>query len=232
MPKPRSKNLLKSASNHSKSRGSRSAKKGPAKTQKSYLGPLASGLNRRAFLKTSIAISLLGGLAACKPAPTSTSTAITDPNTLASTNLFTKAEKITLTAVQLQLFPDDGNGPSALELNALQYLELAMQDPQNIDDGDPTQIKQGCVWLNQLAEDTQGDAFAKLKSSQQDKVLKQIAQSREGERWLSLLLYYLTEALALDPVYGGNPDQIGWQWLEHQPGFPLPVAGKTYRDFD
>ena len=35
----------------------------------------------------------------------------------------------------------------------------------------------------------------------------------------------------LDPVYGGNPEMIGWKWLEHQPGFPAPIEGKTYRDF-
>jgi gluconate 2-dehydrogenase gamma chain len=28
--------------------------------------------------------------------------------------------------------------------------------------------------------------------------------------------------------YGGNPDGIGWQWLEHQAGFPLPEKGQRY----
>jgi gluconate 2-dehydrogenase gamma chain len=45
---------------------------------------------------------------------------------------------------------------------------------------------------------------------------------------LSLLLYYIFEALLSDPVYGGNPGGIGWQWLEHQPGFPRPPADKIY----
>jgi gluconate 2-dehydrogenase gamma chain len=30
------------------------------------------------------------------------------------------------------------------------------------------------------------------------------------------------------PAYGGNPDGIGWQWLEHQGGFPLPKVGQRY----
>ena len=46
--------------------------------------------------------------------------------------------------------------------------------------------------------------------------------------WLSLLLTYLLEALLADPVYGGNPGGIGWQWLAHQPGFPTPPADKTW----
>jgi gluconate 2-dehydrogenase gamma chain len=30
------------------------------------------------------------------------------------------------------------------------------------------------------------------------------------------------------PAYGGNPDGVGWQWLEHQGGFPLPKVGQRY----
>ena len=59
-------------------------------------------------------------------------------------------------------------------------------------------------------------------------MLRQIEQSNAGQNWLSLLLTYLLEALLADPVYGGNPDGIGWQWLEHQSGFPRPPADKTW----
>ncbi|TQV73868.1 gluconate 2-dehydrogenase subunit 3 family protein [Aliikangiella marina] len=202
-----------------------------------YLGPLESGLNRRAFLKTATAISLLGGLAACKPEVPKSSVASStqttaSPATKATTKFLSAEESLSLDSVYMQLFPDDGNGPSAQDLNILQYLDWAMTDPQNVDDGDPEFIKKGIGWLNDLAEQTQGDRFERLKPEQQDKVLQQISRSNAGENWLSLLLYYLTEALLLDPVYGGNPNQIGWQWLEHQAGFPRPETGKTYRDFD
>ena len=202
-----------------------------------YQGPLASGLNRRAFLKTSSAIALLGGLAGCKPQVTeslpeqpveNTSAALSKP----LKNYFSDAQQKTLDAVQMQLLPDDGNGPSARDINGIAYLEWAMTDPQNQDDGDPPYIAKGIGWLDDLAQQTQGDTFVNLTNAQQDKVLQQIARSQAGENWMSLLMYYLTEALMLDPVYGGNPDGIGWQWLEHQAGFPQPIAGKTYRDFD
>ena len=58
--------------------------------------------------------------------------------------------------------------------------------------------------------------------------MRQIEQSRAGRNWLSLLLTYVLEALLADPVYGGNPDGIGWQWLEHQPGYPRPPADKSW----
>ncbi len=63
---------------------------------------------------------------------------------------------------------------------------------------------------------------------QREALLRRIEQSRAGGNWLSLLLTYLLEALLADPVYGGNPDAIGWRWLEHQPGFPTPPADRTW----
>lgn len=209
------------------------AKKGS--THKSYQGPLSSGLNRRAFLKTSTAISLLGGLTACKPIvpkPIANQKSTTTENIPTTNQIFTASQQQSLNAVLMQLFPADGNGPSAQDINALNYLEWAMTDMNNIDDGDPDFIIKGIGWMEDLSQQTQGDSFINLKPSQQDKVLKQISQSQAGENWLSLLMYYLTEALLLDPVYGGNTNRIGWQWLEHQAGFPQPEIGKTYRDFD
>jgi hypothetical protein len=31
-----------------------------------------------------------------------------------------------------------------------------------------------------------------------------------------------------DPVYGGNRERRGWEWLAHQPGYPRPPPGKTW----
>lgn len=211
-------------------------KNGP--TKDSCLRLFASAINRRAFLKTSSAMSLFTALAASgfsladSQSISEVSNEKAFPGDLSTRkNYFTDAQHKVLDAVQMQLFPDDGNGPGARELNAMTYLEWAMTDQKNIEDGDPEFIAKGIGWLDDLSEQTQGDRFIKLLDKQQDKVLKQIAKSQAGENWLSLLMYYLAEALMLDPVYGGNPEMIGWKWLEHQAGFPRPVAGKTYRDF-
>lgn len=207
------------------------AKRGSNKPD--FQGALASGLNRRAFLKTTGAIAALGGLLSCKPniPRVDTSKIPASAKTVTIDVLFTAPQSELLDAIYMQLFPADGNGPSARDINAVKYLEWAMSDPDNIDDGDPEFIIKGLGWLEDLAQQTQGDAFIGLTQVKQQQVLTQIAQSRAGENWMSLLIYYLTEALLLDPVYGGNPEQVGWQWLEHQPGFPRPVVGKTYRDF-
>ena len=43
-----------------------------------------------------------------------------------------------------------------------------------------------------------------------------------------IILTYLLQALLTDPVYGGNPNGVGWKWLHHQPGFPRPPKDETY----
>jgi len=204
---------------------------------KDYQGPLECGLNRRAFLKTSTAISLLAGLTLYKPTlagqhDNSDDSIETSSRLRLGKNFFSKEQHTVLDAVQMQLFPDDGDGPSARDLKGIAYLEWAMTDQVNINDGDPDFIAKGITWLNELSQQTHGAFFVELNDSQQDKVLKQVAKSQAGENWLSILLYYLTEALMIDPIYGGNPEMIGWKWLQHQAGFPRPVMDKTYRDFE
>lgn len=179
-----------------------------------------SGLSRREFLQLS---GMAGLLAALKPAPLwSKETAPAG---------FTPAQRKLIAAVQMQLFPDDGDGPSARDLNALRYLEWALTDPDNQADGDPAFLTRGCGWLDDLARQRFDKRFVELSPSDQHVLLDQTAASEAGENWMSLLIYYLIEALLLDPVYGGNPDGVGWRWLGHQPGFPRPKPGHGYRDY-
>lgn len=198
----------------------------------------SKGINRRDFMKGTLAVSILAGLSACKPSIENKSspqqaTLIkqTDSTVKLTGRTFDDEQLLDLQAVSMRLFPDDGVGPSANDLNFLTYLEWAMTDEQNMADGDPGFIVKGIGWLNQFANDKYGKAFKELSDNKQDQLLTTTSKSDAGERWMGLLTYYLIEALALDPFYGGNTNQIGWKWLEHQGGFPQPIAGKTYRDF-
>ncbi|WP_258405086.1 gluconate 2-dehydrogenase subunit 3 family protein [Shewanella psychrotolerans] len=185
-----------------------------------------SGLDRRAFLARS------GALAFLLTAKPQFSWADDESFSLATRPQdFDVINRAIIESVQLHLFPDDGDGPSAKDLNAYSYLLWAMEDPDNRADDDRQFVLQGAAWLEDLADTELKRSFLVLSWDEQEAMLARIAKSRAGENWLSLLLYYLIEALTLDPVYGGNPDQMGWRWLEHQPGFPRPVPGKTYLDF-
>ena len=210
-------------------------KRGSRKPQ--FVSPLSSGLNRRAFLRNSSATFLVASLAACKSNISSEQAKIIEENSKVSlhptSNIFkfSEDEKKDLIQVQEHLFPKDDDGPSASDVNALVYLEWALMDPDNNSDGDGEFIKKGLGWLNDLAKQTQGDNFLKLTLEQQDKVLQQISKSSTGENWMSILIYYIMEALLFDPIYGGNPEGIGWKWLEHQPGYPAPDSETLYRTF-
>lgn len=202
-----------------------------------FVSALEHGLNRRAFLRLSGAATMVASLAACKPNSVSSATKIANQSEQKSNQIntdkfeFTKKQRQTLAAVQLHLFPDDGDGPSAKDINALAYLEWALTDPDNAADGDGEFIVKGIGWLDDLSKSTQGTEFINLATEQKEKVFTQISRSSAGENWLSLLLYYISEALMLDPFYGGNPDGIGWKWLKHQPGFPAPDETTHYRRF-
>lgn len=188
------------------------------------------GMNRRAFLRRTGAAALLLGLIGAKPSILTAQAAETDAQDTELTEFNRHSQRV-IEAVQMQLFPADGDGPSAKELHAFEYLIWALDDPDNQEDGDKGFILRGVTWLEEESTSMLGDSFLSLDPEQQDGLLRQIANTRAGENWLSLLLYYLLESLTLDPIYGGNPEGIGWRWLEHQPGFPRPPEGKTYLDF-
>lgn len=200
-----------------------------------FVGALASGLNRRAFLKQSSAAVMLATIAACKPnnekIQSNDAESSKKQSSLSQNFALDQHQKDSISAVQMQLLPEDGDGPSAKDINGLAYLQWTLTDPDNLSDGDGEFIVKGVGWLDSLSEQTQGDQFVALTNQQQDKVLKQISQSSAGENWLSILIYYLMEALLFDPYYGGNPNGIGWKWLKHQPGFPAPDEKTNYRNF-
>ena len=132
-----------------------------------------------------------------------------------------------LSVVQQHLFPADGNGPGAHDIHATQYLKSVL-NASGIDEEERDFMLNGIGWLNGVANQQFGNVFKKLDSTQREQVLKTIAASEAGENWLGSLLLYIFEALLSSPVYGGNPGETGWRWLEHQPGFPQPSKDKRY----
>jgi gluconate 2-dehydrogenase gamma chain len=133
----------------------------------------------------------------------------------------------TLDQVQQQLFPSEPEAPGAREINALDYLRFVVDDPK-VDAEERSFILLGAGWLDGIARETYRHDFIGLNPTQQEAVLQKIAASPAGENWLSTLITYLLEALLTDPVYGGNPEGIGWRWLQHIPGYPRPTPDKTY----
>ena len=134
---------------------------------------------------------------------------------------------LTFSKVQEHLFPSEPNSLGAEDINALVYLQNMMGTPDFPQD-EKELINNGVTWLDDLAKKQYAKKFIQLNADEKEKILRRIESSNAGSRWLSLLLTYLLQAIVADPIYGGNPKGIGWQWLEHQPGFPRPIESKKY----
>ena len=134
----------------------------------------------------------------------------------------------TIAAVQEHLFPSETDSPGAQDINAAAYLKNLLDDAKH-DQDERNFILNGPSWLNELAKTDHQKMFTQLNAIQREQLLQRIARSNAGENWLSLLLLYIFEALLSSPVYGGNPEDIGWRWLEHNPGFPQPTRNNSYQ---
>ncbi len=134
---------------------------------------------------------------------------------------------LSLAEVQEHLLPADESSPGAKDISALRFLRNTLDAP-DADTEEKTFIINGVGWLNDLSVKNHQQPFIKLNSSAKETVLRKIETSKAGSRWLSLMMTYIIEALLSDPVYGGNKDKKGWQWLEHAAGFPTPTTEQVY----
>ncbi|MDH5572169.1 MAG: gluconate 2-dehydrogenase subunit 3 family protein [Gammaproteobacteria bacterium] len=175
-------------------------------------------MNRRRFL-----ISITG-IVAASPLALRQPLATTLPLETVVAGL-TMAQWQTIELVQEHLFPAERNHlhntPGAKDIHAATYLQSVLNEPRH-DPADRDFLRKGLIQLQSITKKESGQTFEQLSHSQRDAVLRKLEQAPDGRHWISMLLEYIMEALLTDPVYGGNPHGIGWQWLQHQAGFPRP----------
>ncbi|MBI2995414.1 MAG: gluconate 2-dehydrogenase subunit 3 family protein [Candidatus Melainabacteria bacterium] len=134
---------------------------------------------------------------------------------------------LTLRVVQEHLFPSDTDSPGAKEINATSYLQFVLSDPF-IEKEEKKIILSGIHQLNETAMKSHKKQFVQLTWNKREKLLGNFSETKDGEEWLSTLITYIFEALFSDPVYGGNPDSIGWKWIGYKPPYPRPPKNKRY----
>ena len=178
--------------------------------------------NRRHFLKSAVGIGALAGL------PTLSVSAKTQISQNELLNTLVKTDPwLTLDATLNQLLPSSATGPSASEIRATAYLHQVMT-VQPTEQNEKDFILKGVGWLNGYANSEKSADFTQLSFADKEQLLRGISQSTAGQNWLNTLLGYIFQAMLSPASYGGNPNGIGWQWLEHQAGFPLPEKGQRY----
>lgn len=127
----------------------------------------------------------------------------------------------TVAAVQAHLLPSEPGRPGAAAIHARSYLQLLLEQP-GPQAGQATFVADGVRTIEALCMQRYQRPFPALDADQAERVLRQFEQSPAGDHWLTEMLEFLMEALLGDPSYGGNPDGIGWRWLDITPGFPRP----------
>ncbi|MGJ8693247.1 MAG: gluconate 2-dehydrogenase subunit 3 family protein [Thalassotalea sp.] len=186
--------------------------------EKSYQTPswLKNKLSRRQLLKSAAGASAIASLPRY---------AFAAPEAL--TELTKTDPWLTLDTVFNHLLPSSASGPGAAEIQASNYLYQTIQQ-QPIGADEITFIYNGVGWLNGYSNSQLSKTFVALTTAEKETILRGISGSTAGENWLNTLINYLYEAMLSPPIYGGNPNGVGWQWLKHQAGFPLPAKGQRY----
>jgi len=179
-------------------------------------------MDRRAFLASTgtflsaAALARLEAFAATAPVPAP----------LSGTGIEPEGWR-TLGLVQEHLFPSEVQVPGAREVNALSYLRFVMSW-QGTDPAEPRSLRSGLDRLQEITAQTEGGTFAALDTPARERALRALEAEEGGTEWLLLVLDYLFEALLADPIYGGNPDGIGWRWLRIEPGHRRPGPDQRY----
>jgi len=148
-------------------------------------------------------------------------------NSQQAENLLSEEQKSILQSVQEILFPADENGPGASEINAYGYVIWVMADPRK----DPAEVKyfiNGIGWIEESANEIFSKKYTELNEAERQELISTVSKENWGEGWLSVLLTFIFEALLSDPLYGGNPENIGWQWLDYKNGLPRPTPELLY----
>lgn len=136
-------------------------------------------------------------------------------------------EKEILAAVQEHLFPDDGEGPGAQKINALHHYRFVLSD-KYLDDWVRKVLLSGMKWVNNTAQEFYKKDFTSLNTAEKEHVLRDLETYKNGEKWLSMVLEYIFEALLGSTAYSINPEGVGWKWLEYMPGYPQPGPNQIY----
>ena len=221
--------------------------------------------SRRDFLKTTgaatggiIGGSLLGGFVGFKMDSTDlpteeaneTASETAEDVNMEARTFFSRSEDFrTLAAAVERIYPEDDNGPGAVELGVPYFIDRQLngQWGSNSDDymqgpfnpaasethGIQERMNRGEMFLagvrriQEISMDEHDAEFTSLDGGQQDDILRSLEagdveiKGMRSESFFELLKETTIEGVYSDPVYGGNKDMMGWKMIE----YPGPRMG-------
>ena len=178
-------------------------------------------VDRRKFVKAlsvTTVLSQMGTISGC-----------TNSNTkkYQANQFLTTLQSEIIQKIQAILFPDDGNGPSVTEIKAFEHILWVLSDNHK-DNESKDYIINGMTWCEEVSQEKFGRIFSDLTQIETEALVKYMTTTNWGKSWLSIILTLIFEALALDPIYMINTNQVGWQWLSHVPGNPRANENNSY----
>ena len=183
-------------------------------------------LDRRIFIR----LSAVFGIGASLPFASCLRDKRPEISALRNPDLLSEKEWKALLAVQDHLFPHEKNAPGAHDVNAAGFFQWVLADPLL----DPNEIafkKNGLTWIDEESSEMFEQSFFELSNKNKEETLRSLVEKSWGRSWVSVMLLHIFEALLSDPIYGGNTDKLGWDWLNYSAGIPEAVEGKTYLDY-
>jgi len=134
-------------------------------------------------------------------------------------NLFSVTTPLqTLAFMHKDLFPQ----ADELGVKTAPYMHIVFKHPR-ITKEDKTFLKNGVKWLNEEAIKRYKKEYTKLSLVQREDILETITKTEWGDSFVYDVMNYMFEAMFGDPVYGGNNNEAGWQWLAFKGGKPRPI---------
>ena len=221
---------------------------------------MSKEVSRRKFLRNSgiaaggvVGGAILGGLlnpfqtarvSTQQPTPEQTD------NLQEARMFFSRGEDFeTLAAAAERIFPEDDQGPGAIELSVPYFIDKQLAGSWGINGNDymkgpfkpersdthgyQTKLNRGEVFLNglrrmqEVSQKEHNETFANLDGEKQDEILKKFESGDikmkgvESDTFFNLLRQTTIEGCYADPVYGGNKEMMGWKMIE----YPGPRMG-------
>jgi gluconate 2-dehydrogenase gamma chain len=185
--------------------------------------------SRRSWLKTM----LLGGIAVQLPwlqsCDIKTETTPEQPQ-LDGQDIFKPLEMENIHCLHNIIVPADGNGPSAADVESANYFAWMLVQPLYVENS-KTYFIDNWIKISDLCKETYQVEIKDLTPNQQQAFMLTLTESGWTRSFISKMTSVIFEAMLFDPIYGFNPNGIGWEWLEVTPGQPRANEQTKYPEF-
>jgi len=127
--------------------------------------------------------------------------------------------KATIMAVQVHMFPKGSKLPSAVSVNAIQFLFETLAH-KSFDRDIKAYVLEGAEEL----ESREKGGFVSLNNVEKERALRDYEKTNYGRSWLSRIMTLTMEGMFSDPIYGANIKERGWESVASYGGFPRPTT--------